>query len=408
MVTEGFKKLFYLLLLIPLISCTKEQKCTVYFWHVMGGPIGRKLEQMIQEFNRLHPEGEIKSAQMGSYDALAQKLMGAIASNSPPTIAQMYESWTDQFLRAGYLEPIQHFIDKDSFFDIADFFPVFIEDNTFDSIIVTLPFNKSLPVFYYNATIFDSTGIEKFPENWVEFRLACEKIKKFKIWPTSWPIDVWYFGSMLYQEGGELFNQELKKPMFHSQAGVKVLGYMVDLVKDSLFYLNPGFQRQDEFLSGNVAIIPASVVSWAFLKGRHKFKMGVAPFPQGTNKGVVIAGTNIGIFKKASPTQKNLAWEFIKWFLEPKQQIEWTKASYYLPTRRSVVRLPEFQIFLSENPNYDKIIAQLEFARTEPKTKEWFTGRIYLNEALEEALRLERTPEKALENAAKRFLVDLE
>ncbi len=374
----------------------------------MGGPIGRKLEEMVQEFNRLHPEGEIKSVQMGSYDALAQKLMGAIASNSPPTIAQMYESWTDQFLKIGYLEPLQNFIDQDSSFNILDFFPVFIEDNTFDSIIVTLPFNKSLPVFYYNATIFDSAGINKFPENWIEFRIACEKLRNLKILPTSWPIDVWYYGSMVYQEGGELFNHNTKKPMFHTESGVKVLEYLVDLVKDSLFSLNPGFQRQDEFLSGNVATIPASIVSWAFLKGRPKFKMGVAPFPCGKNKRVVIAGTNIGMFKKARPEQKKLAWEFIRWFLEPEQQIKWTRASYYLPTRQSTTKLPEFKEFLKENPNYEKVIAQLEFATTEPKTKEWFTGRIYLNEALEEAMRLERTPEQALNNAANRFLVDLE
>ncbi len=398
------------LLLFIYLGCgnVKEQKCVVYFWHVMGGPIGRKLDEMVQEFNRLHPEGEIRSAQMGSYDALAQKLMGAIASNSPPTIAQMYESWTDQFFKAGFLEPLQNFIEKDSSFDLLDFFPVFIEDNTFDSIIVTLPFNKSLPVFYYNAAVLDSVGIAAFPENWVDFRIMCEKLRKLKIWPTSWPIDVWYFGTMVYQEGGELFNENTKRPMFHSEPGVRVLEYLVGLVKDSLFYLNPGFQRQDEFLSGNVATIPASIVSWVFLKGRPKFKMGVAPFPGGKNKKVVIAGTNIGMFKKASPEQKNLAWEFIRWFLEPEQQIKWTKASYYLPTRQSVIKFPEFQEFLKENPNYDRIVAQLALATTEPKSKEWFTGRIYLNEALEEAMRLERTPEQALDNAAKRLFVDLE
>jgi len=397
-----------LFILLTLTGCVEEEKTTVYFWHVMSGPIGKKLERMITEFNKTHPEGEIKSVQMGSYDALAQKLMGAIASNSPPTIAQMYESWTDQFYKAGYLEPLQNFIIRDSLFNLNDFFPVFIEDNTFDSVIVTLPFNKSLPVFYYNITIFDSAGIKDFPQDWNGFRSACEKLKNFKIWPTSWPIDVWYFSSMLYQEGGVLYNPDSKKPMFNDTAGIKVLEYVVELIKDSLFYLNPGFQRQDEFLSGNVATIPASVVSWAFLKGRPKFKMGVAPFPQGTNPGVVIAGTNIGMYKKSNSKQKKLAWEFIKWFLEPYQQVSWTQASYYLPTRRSIIKLPEFQKFLSENPNYDKIIAQLEYAHTEPKTKEWFTGRMYLNEALEEALRLERSTKDALDNAAKRLLVDLE
>jgi multiple sugar transport system substrate-binding protein len=213
---------------------------------------------------------------------------------------------------------------------------------------------------------------------------------------------------MLYQEGGALYDEISRTPAFNSAEGIRVLEYITDLVRDSLFYLNPGFQRQDEFLSGNVAMIPASIVTWAFIKDRPSFRMGVAPFPQGSRNASVIAGTNIGMFKKASPEQRKLAWEFIAWFLKPESQLQWTRASYYLPTRRSVEDLPGFKEFLKENPGYDNILAQLDFARTEPKTRQWFTGRIYLNEALEEALRLERTPKDALDLAAKRMRVDLE
>lgn len=198
------------------------------------------------------------------------------------------------------------------------------------------------------------------------------------------------------------------KPLFNSKEGVEVLKYIVGLVKDSLFYLNPGFQRQAEFLSGNVVIIPASVVSWAFMKGKSPFEMGVAPFPQARIKATVIAGTNVGMYKKATEAQKNLAWEFIRWFLKPENQMRWTEASYYLPTRQSTTKLEKFRKFLEDNPGYDKIVGQLAFARTEPKVKEWFTGRIYLNEAMEEAVRLERTPAEALDKAARRLLVELQ
>jgi len=404
---RGTHIIVYLIIML-LGHCVKEQKTTVTFWHVMGGPIGKHLDEMITDFNKLHPEGEVKSVQMGSYDALAQKLMGAVASNSVPVIAQMYESWTDQFYKAGYLLPLGELIETDSQFHLSDLYPVFVEDNTFDSVLVTLPFNKSLPVFYYNADILKTVGFDSFPENWTGYRDLCSKLKATNVWPTSWPIDVWYFSAMLYQEGGKLYDIQQKKPMFNSAEGVQVLEYLVGLVKDSLFYLNPGFQRQDEFLSGNVATIPASIVSWVFMKDRPAFRMGVAPFPTGRIKSVVIAGTNIGMFKKTSTEQKKLAWEFIRWFLLPENQLRWTKSSYYLPVRKSTTQLPGFQEFLKENAGYHEIVAQLDFAQTEPRTREWFTGRIYLNEALEEALRLERTPEDALNNAAKRMLIERE
>lgn len=389
------------------IGCEREDKVVVDFWHVMGGPLGRRLDEMIGDFNRLHPEGEVRSVHMGSYDVLAQKLMGAISSNSPPVIAQMYESWTDQFLHAGDLVPLGEFVKHEVDFDLQDFYPVFIEDNTYDTVLVTLPFNKSVPVFYYNVDLLKEYGFDSFPDNWQDFRKVCQQVRTGGIWPTSWPIDVWYFSSMLYQWGGVLFDEAENRPRFNSPEGVQVIEYLVGLVQDSLFYLSPGFQRQDEFLSGNVAMIPASVVSWAFMKGKTSFQMGVAPFPQGASKAIVIAGTNVGMFKKTTEAQRTLAWEFISWFLEPENQVRWTEASYYLPTRRSATKTEAFETFRAENPEYERIIAQLDFARTEPKVKEWFAGRIYLNEAMEEAMRLERSPEQALDDATTRLLVEL-
>ena len=397
-----------IVVLLLTTGCGREDKTTVTFWHVLSGPVGKKLNAMIDEFNIAHPEGEIRSVQMGSYDALAQKLMGALAANDPPVIAQMYESWTDQFYRAGYLLPAQDLLARDTGFALDDIYPVFVEDNIYDTVLVTLPFNKSVPVFYYNADRLQAIGYDEFPGDWNSYRRLCEKLDSTGTWATSWPVDVWYFSTMLYQSGGALYDAVDRQPLFNSPEGVKVLEYLCSLVQDSLFYLNPGFQRQDEFLAGNVATIPASIVSWAFMKDRPSFTMGVAPFPQGEFKAVVIAGTNIGFFKNISPAQKKLAWEFVRWFLKAPNQARWSAATYYLPVRRSATVLPVYQKFLNENPAYREVLEQLEYGRTEPKTQAWFTGRIYLGEALEEALRLERAPEDALNDAARRLIIEKE
>ncbi len=396
-----------LLIVLMVLGCAREDKTVVTFWHVMSGPLGRQLDELVAEFNRIHPEGEVRSVHMGSYDVLAQKLMGAVASGTPPVIAQLYESWTDQFYRAGDLLPLETFITSDSSFSRDDFFPVFLEDNIYDSILVTLPFNKSVPVFYYNQDVFQKFGIETFPVTWDEFRAVCMKLRQSGTWPTSWPVDVWYFSAMLYQHGGCLLDETTRAPRFQEAEGVQALEYLVGLIQDSLLYINPGFQRQIEFLAGNVVIIPASVTSWAFMKERLSFRMAVAPFPHGREEATVIAGTNIGMFRGSTDAQRRYAWKFIRWLLLPENQVRWTSATYYLPTRMSVMKLDEYKEFIQQNTGYDRIVRQLRTARTEPRTEEWFTGRIYLGEALEEAVRLQRTPRQALEHAARRLLVEL-
>lgn len=397
-----------LLILLIFLGCHRAEKTAVSFWHVMGGPVGRKLDELIAEFNEAHPEGKVESVRMGSYDVLAQKLMAAVWSRTPPVIAQMYESWTDQFFQAGLLQPLEEFVRRDSAFHLDDFYPVFIEDNTYDSVLVTLPFNKSVPVFYYNADLFRTAGIAHFPRDWNEFRQACLTLKNKGILATSWPVDVWYFCSMVYQDSGSLYDEKQHRPRFDEPAGCRALEYFVALIRDSLLYYNPGFQRQDEFLSGRVAMIPASVVSWAYLKGRTEFEMKVAPFPQGRRPAVIIAGTNIGMFRRATTKQKELAWQFIRWFLEPAQQVRWTEATYYLPTRRRAAEHHDFKKFLTANPGYEAALAQVNHAYIEPKNGAWFTGRFYLADALEEAARLERPAEEALQNAGRRMQMELQ
>ncbi len=399
-----------ILILLPYLlfwSCRKRERIEISFWHVMAGPIGDTLDQMIAEYNREHPDIFIKSVNMGSYDALVQKLMGAVSANEPPVIAQMYESWTDQFFKAGKLIPVERFIKEDTSFIIDNFFPVFIEDNRYDSVMVTLPFNKSVPVFYYNRDMFAKVGIKEFPRTWSEFKTICKKLTRDEdqdgnpeVWATSWPIDVWYFSTMLYQKNGCLFDEVTKKVCFNSQEGIEVLDFIVSLVKEKLLYIVPGFQRQDEFISGRIAMIPASIVSLAFLRDRVEFNMGIAPMPQWDRKTVVIAGTNIGIFARASQTQQREAWQFIKWLIKPENQIRWTRASCYLPLSSDIVDHPEMEDFFNKHQGYREIIKELDSARTEPKTKEWFIGRNYLNEALEAAIRGKYRSQEALDIAA--------
>ena len=128
----------------------------------MGGPLGKVLDEMIDEFNSTHPDIEVVSVSMGNYQALSQKIMAAVTADKPPVIAQVYESWTAQLLAAGKIVSIDTFVFGEqglSKEELEDIFPVFIEDNTFDGQLVTFPFNKSVPAYFYNIDMFKKAGI---------------------------------------------------------------------------------------------------------------------------------------------------------------------------------------------------------------------------------------------------------
>ena len=245
----------------PDVTLQPPRPVVITFWHAMGGPLGEALNSMIRDFEKTHPDIRITSISMGDYGSLAQKLMSALWVKSPPTIAQMYESWTTQFYEANELYPMESLIRNDEVrmtndecragcgkrpavaFEesplrsgeetpqtlcgkrsavgaLSDIYPALIEDNSWDGELVTYPFNKSVPCYYYNMRRFDSLGITAFPRTWAEFRVAAKKLTKRApqlkdwVWGTAGGVNASLFVSMLLSHNGALLDEQTGKPLF--------------------------------------------------------------------------------------------------------------------------------------------------------------------------------------------------
>lgn len=396
----------------------------VVFWHAMGGPLGDVLEDtLIAEFNALHPDIEILPVSMGNYSALSQKIMAGVMAGSPPVLAQAYETWTAQLIRGGALVPLDSLMDADPGFTPEmwnDFFPVFQANNTFDGRVYSFPFNKSVPLIYYNADRFDSLGVTP-AETWEEQR---ELLKLFTEdtnadgdmlddtdrWGTAFGTSVWTFECFLAQAGGSLLNRDSTATAFNSPEGREALEYMTTLLYvDSTAYLTTGYDHQNAFADGRVAQVQGSVTSLAFMvkdmnrraeHGLSTFTIGTAPLPAGRRQGVYIAGTNVVLFRNEDPGVVEAGWTFIKWFTRPDIQARWFAGSGYLPARMSSLDEPAYLAKIEMYPGLQGVIDQLYYAVFEPQITAWYDGREFLSEAVEIVLYGRMSPEEALSRAA--------
>lgn len=415
-------RIYYCFLCIAFLlflSCsTQTTKTEITFWHAMGGPLGKTLESMVRDFEKQNPDIKVTLVGMGDYSALAQKLMGAIAVDNPPTIAQVYESWTSQFYQQNQLFALDSFVYSPnglSAEEIADIYPVFIENNKWDGKFLTFPFNKSVPVYFYNIAMFESLGIKEFPRTWQDFRIVLKKLTrdlnndgKPDIYGTGGGVNSWLFGCMLYQKSSKLLDETNKKVEFNSPAGIEALQYLIDLIyKDSSTNFVSGYEPQNDFLQGKLALIFGTIVSWAFMKDKMTFPIGIAPLPSWDKNAVLTYGTNIALFRKSTLKQKEAAWRFIKWFTRPKQQARWASETFYVPICKQALQEPVYAKLLQEVKGLREAIDQLNYATFEPRGEEWFAGRRYLGEAMEEAMRLKTSPKKALDNAANKLQKEL-
>jgi ABC-type glycerol-3-phosphate transport system substrate-binding protein len=393
----------------------------------MGGESQKTLRAMVDTFERTHPSIHIELVGMGNYDALSQKLMGAVAAQDPPTIAQMYENWTTQLHAGGQLVYLDSFVrgpDGLSEEDMADIYPALLENNKWDGRLLTLPFNKSVPVYYYNVPMFEAAGYREFPRTWPEFRAAVNRLTRrdaqgnTEVWGAAGGTDIWIFGSMLFQKGGRFvrgdspelsdttsgLSRDDGRPEFNGPLGVEVLQFQVDLVrKDRVQSTDVGRTPMDDFLIGRMACLTGSSTWRAPVVDKETFPVGMAPIPVWDSPAAIVYGTNVGMFKQARPEQKAAAWTFIKWFVSPEQQVLWSLGTWYVPIHRRCLEDPRLEERLDRTPGLAAAYAQMDCAVFEPRGLRWLAGRKALVEELEQAMLGAKTPQQALDAAAARY-----
>ncbi|HPK41210.1 MAG TPA: ABC transporter substrate-binding protein, partial [Candidatus Cloacimonadota bacterium] len=99
----GFKLSIIIISVLMIISCSakqkqKQDKIEIKFWHALGGPLGDALTQLVDEYNREQDSIFVRVISMGNYQALSQKLMASLQASNQPEIAQVFESWTANFI----------------------------------------------------------------------------------------------------------------------------------------------------------------------------------------------------------------------------------------------------------------------------------------------------------------------
>lgn len=382
----------------------------LHFWHAMGGVLGRSLESLVAEYNATAP-APVENVSMGQYEALSQKIMAAVAAGGPPDIAQCYEAWTANLVRNGSIVPFDPFLDGPAGGDLRDdLLPVFLDASRQDGRLWSFPFNKSVRCLYYNRDHFRQSGLdpERPPRTWEEYRDFARRLTVDadgdgtpERWGFASQITVTMFENLIVQNGGALLSPDETRAAFDSPEGIEALEFMADLlVRDGSSLVSSGYEYQNEFLAGKVAMIEGSSVTLAFIEGKYSFPLGIAALPAGKKDTQLVAGTDVVIFATA-PERERQAFEFVRWFTDTPQTARWAAETGYLPVRRSAWEEPVLKEKLAAHPGLAEAYGQIDRAIVQPKAKGWYAGRTILErEAIEPVVRGMAEPAEALRRAA--------
>jgi multiple sugar transport system substrate-binding protein len=396
-----------------ILPASGAEPVSITFWHGMSGVLLPPIDALTADFNKLNPGIVVNPQYQGSYATTGspyrQKLIAAAAAGNPPTLAQVYPNYTDQLSRANALVPMEKFIkggtDGLSEAELNDIVPALRQANTFNGVMWTMPFNKSLHLLFFNADLLKERHLN-VPQTWDDLRAAAKALTQedggrvtrygFVVRPTP---D--YFFVMLLTNGGEFLRTD-KEVAFNSPAGVQALQFLVDLVnKDKVAYLLPGFPDAD-LGAGRVAMYFATNPGLAFAKEAvaGKFAIGLAPLPSRKTRATLLAGTDLAIFAKATPEQQAAAWKYVKFLTSPVGTARWSVQTFYMPVRRSAIDSTLMQVALRQEPALRAGIDSVLLAKTEPTMAEWQEIRDIVEDAVGAALYGKVTPQEALDGAA--------
>lgn len=396
----------------------------VEFWHGMGGAQGRSINEIADLFNQSQDQYRVLPIYQGNYNSLSQKIIASLYAGQNPPMAQMYPSWSARFFRYGYLKPAADFIREDPEFgeeDIADFYPVMIEENslrnpaTGEELLATLPFNKSVYVLTVNQTLMEELGWEEPPATWAELM---ELAREMTVIPEGANTPTFYgFASRPFIEdftvqamsaGLNLMDEETGEIFVDSEEALEALRFLRQLVGGEgegrqVGYVEPSY-LSNVFGSERIGMYISSTASFPFndmaVGNRFVWRAYAVPSRDEETQGnTLMQGTNVGIFDGIPEEQQQAAWAFVKFLTGPDMTAKWGIDTGYMPVRQSASELPEFTAHLERNLSYANAVATLQHATFEPRLMYWESVRQIISREVEAVLLGRTTPEAAMRRA---------
>lgn len=407
---------------------------TITFWHSETASGEDNLVKLVERFNASQGEVKVKPIYQGGDQDLTLKLIASMPGGNVPTIAYMSEPYTQPMIDSGEIVPIQEYLDREDY-DLSDFAPAAIAYYTVNETLYAMPFGVAVPLMYYNKNPFREAGLDpdRPPRDLDEVRAASEKLVQrdsagnVTRFGVAQEIHPWWLEVMLSGAGELYANNDngrdgfATEVAFDNDAGRKYFRWWHDMVADGLA-LNTGWspaagvdalmavgvKRAVMVFSSSGAM--RSIVDVLERGGLEDIEPGVAPVPG--IPGAVPEGSpgvytrSLWIMSDRPQAERDAAWTFIRWLVEPEQQAEWFAGSGYLPVRNSAYGYPAARDIIARYPQF-QIPVDL-FAKTAttsaalgPLLGPFQQVRDAVREAIESMLAGSVSPDEAMDAAVK-------
>ena len=352
----------------------------ITWWHAMGAELGKKLEEIVAGYNASQTEYHVTPVFKGTYPETMTAAIAAFRAGEQPDIVQVFEVGTGTMRAAkGAIYPVyQLMADTGEPFDPKGFLPAVVGYYTdTEGNMLSMPFNSSTPILYYNKDVFEKAGLDRNtpPETWEQVEEFSKKIMDsgaakcgFTTGWISWiqteNLSAWHnqpIGTLENGFGGLEAELTVNGPLqVRHWENLKRWG------DAGIFqYGGPagGNDAPPKFYSQECAMYMNSSASRAgVLLNAKDFEVGFGMLPHYADtkpQNSIIGGATLWVLQGHTPEEYKGVADFFSYLSSPEVQADWHQFSGYLPITQAAYELGQQQGYYEKNPGSDVAIKQI-------------------------------------------------
>lgn len=375
------------------VSSSASGKKVVQMWVMPNSmePV-KDIEAVLAPFKKAHPDIEVVITSV-DWGSAWTKITTAATSGDTPDIVQLGSTWVGAISAMGALMDLK---DKVAEIGGADTFipPAWVSSGIEGSGQVTaIPWFVDSRAMFYRTDVFRQVGITPDDmKDWDSFTKSLQKIKEaeleiegVRVYPmgipgkNDWNV-IHNIAPWIWAAGGDFLSKDRKSAAINSDAAVEGMLFYVKLVKKGYIPLEAlelnTAQVSSNFNNGSYGLYfdgpyeiktltlpPEQGGSYGSIASRN---FGVTLYPAGPKgRFTFVGGSNLAIFKNSK--NPDAAWEVIKYLVSPKAQVEYAKASGFLPATKVAFEDP----FFSSDQYRSKFKESIKYGRTYPCIAAW-------------------------------------
>jgi sn-glycerol 3-phosphate transport system substrate-binding protein len=408
-----------------LASLPAQAQTEIQWWHSMGGALGEWVNDLANEFNASQKDYKVVPTFKGSYDQSMTAAIAAFRAGNAPNILQVFEVGTATMMasKSAIVPVAQMMKDAGYKFDPGAYVPAVSGYYTApNGQMLSLPFNSSTTIFYWNKDAFKAAGLdpEKAPTTWPEVALAAAKLKatghkcpyttSWQSWTQLESFSAWH--NTLFATKNNGFGGLDTRLAFNTPLHLRHIENLANMSKQGLFvYKGRNNTADATFPSGECAMYTGSSALYGSVSKNAKFAYGMAALPYyqdvpGAPQNTVIGGASLWVMSGKKPVDYKGTAAFFNFLSSADVQAKSHQRTGYLPITKAAFETTDKSGFYKKNPGTDVAVTQM-IRKTTDKSRGIRLGnmvqiRTVIDEELEQVWSGKKAPKEALDSAVSR------